>query len=503
MTLALQTDLAREIKERSGENVFLCYQCKKCTAGCPVAPYFDLTPNQVLRACQFGQTDMVLNSRTIWICAACETCSTRCPQGIDIARIMDVLEIMAQERKVKPKARTVPLFYRAANHTINWFGRMWELGLMAELYISQIVLGTPPRKEFFRQLFKYDVEMAVKMLRHGKLKILPSIARAPRNGKRPAAIEPEGSMPSYPEPRPRAEPAAVESGTIGYYPGCSLHVTGIEYHLSTEAVAHQLGLKLAEPKGWVCCGTSPAHNTNHYRAIKLPMQTLALAQQQGMSYLTAPCAACYSRFRVAMHEVEHDAELRKKIAADIGYDYQGGIQVDSLLTTITDRVGYEAAAKPIVKPLNGLKVACYYGCLLTRPPKVTGEEHFEYPTNMDELMRVMGAEPVDWSYKTDCCGGSLSLNTLDVALDLSHKIMKNAKECGADLVVTACPLCHINLDARQKQINDVYPDGACIPVVYFTQLMGIAYGVSPKTLGLPKHFSDGIGVLKAKNLLSE
>jgi len=506
MTLTLQTDLAHEIKERSGENVFLCYQCKKCTAGCPVAAFFDLTPNQILRACQFGQTDMVLNSRTIWICAACETCSTRCPQGIDIAGIMDVLEIMAQEQKIRPKARTVPMFYKAANRGIGWFGRMWELGLMAELYIREFLAGEPPRKQFFRQLFRYDMAMAVKMLRTGKLKILPSIARRPRNGRRPARrspdIEPD-MMNGYPEaakPAPRPS-VAPKSDVISYYPGCSLHATGIEFDLSTKAVAEKLGLNLVELEGWKCCGTSPAHNTNHYRSIKLPMETLAIAQDMGHSYMTMPCAACFSRFRIAIHEVQQDPGLRQRIATEIGSEYAGGVKVDNLLTTITDRVGYDAAAKPVVKPLAGLKVVCYYGCLLTRPPDVTGEEHFEYPTNMDRLVEALGAEALDWTYKTDCCGGSLSLSTLEIALDLSHKILKNAQEVGADLIATACPLCHANLDLRQKQINDEYGEELHTPILYFTQLMGVAYGLSPKALGLDKHFSDALGLLKEKELI--
>jgi heterodisulfide reductase subunit B2 len=505
MTLTLQTGLAQEIQKRSGENVFLCYQCKKCTAGCPVAAFFDLTPNQIMRACQFGQTDMVLNSRTIWICAACETCSTRCPQGIDIAGIMDVLEIMAQEEKIRPKARTVPMFYKSANRGIGWFGRMWELGLMAELYVREFLAGEPPRKQFFRQFFRYDVAMAVKMLRAGKLKILPSIARRPRNGHRPARAEDVGLdvMNNYPEAvKPAPRPAAAAKGdVISYYPGCSLHATGIEFHLSTMAVAEKLGLKLVELEGWKCCGTSPAHNTNHYRSIKLPMETLAIAQEMGHSYMTMPCAACFSRFRIAMHEVQQDPKLRQRIAEEIGSEYTGGIKVDSLLTTITDRVGYDAAAKPVVKPLVGLKVVCYYGCLLTRPPDVTGEEHYEYPTNMDRLAEALGAEALDWSYKTDCCGGSLSLSTLEIALDLSHKILKNAQEVGADMIVTACPLCHANLDLRQKQINDEYGEDLHTPILYFTQLMGVAYGLSPKTLGLDKHFSDAIGPLKEKELI--
>lgn len=495
MTVTFKTDLAREIRERSNENVFLCYQCKKCTAGCPVAAYFDLTPHQVLRACQFGQADLVLHSRTISICAACETCSTRCPQGIDIARIMDELEIIAQEMNIKSKAPTVPMFYKSANRGINWFGRMWELGLMAELYIREFFAG-----EFdFKQLFKYDLMTAIKMFRSGKLKLLPSVARRPRNGRRQESLEPD-TMSAYPE-APREGPRKPAGDLISYYPGCSLHATGIEFNMSTKAIAEKLNLNLVEPEGWVCCGTSPAHNTNHYRSIKLPMQTLAIAQELGHSYMTMPCAACFSRFRIAMHEVQNEPELRRKIAEDIGFEYTGGIKVDNLLTTITDKVGYEAAARPVIRPLEGLKVVSYYGCLLTRPPDVTGAEHPEYPMNMDQLLEAMGAEALDWSYKTDCCGGSLSLSTLDIALDLSQKILQNAIDVGADIIATACPLCHSNLDVRQKQISDEFGGEFYIPVVYFTQLMGVAYGLDAKTLGMDKHFSDAIGPLTEKGLL--
>jgi heterodisulfide reductase subunit B len=503
MSIVFRTELAEEIRERSGENVFLCYQCKKCTAGCPVAAYFDLTPHQVLRACQFGQADLVLHSRTISICAACETCSTRCPQGIDIARIMDELEIMAAEVGIKSKAPTVPMFYASANRGINYFGRMWELGLMVELYIRELFTWRDGKPLLdFNQIFKYNLGTAIKMFRVGKLKLLPSRGRGYRDGrKRREGIEPD-TMPAYPEPR-KAAATVAKGGVISYYPGCSLHATGIEFHMSTKAIAEKLGLNLVEPDGWKCCGTSPAHNTDHYRAVKLPMETLAIADEMGHSYMTMPCAACFSRFRVAMHEVQHDPELRRKIANDIGYEYTGGIKVDSLLTTITERVGYEAAVKPVVKPLAGLKVACYYGCLLTRPPDVTGAEHFEYPMSMDRLVEALGAEAVDWSYKTDCCGGSLSLSTLEISLDLSHKILQNAIDCGADLIATACPLCHANLDVFQKQIKDEYSADFDMPVVYFTQLMGVAYGIDAKTLGMDKHFTDAIGLLKGMDLLAD
>jgi heterodisulfide reductase subunit B len=204
-----------------------------------------------------------------------------------------------------------------------------------------------------------------------------------------------------------------------------------------------------------------------------------------------------------MHEVQHNAELRRKIADDIGFQYTGGIKVDNLLTTITDRVGYEAAAAPVVKPLEGLRVACYYGCLLTRPPDVTGAEQYEYPMSMDRLLEALGAEAVDWSYKTDCCGGSLSLSMLEIALDLSHEILQNAVDVGADILVTACPLCHANLDVFQKQIKDEYGADWDIPVVYFTQLMGVAYGLDAKTLGMDKHFTDAVGLLSEMGLLTD
>jgi heterodisulfide reductase subunit B len=493
MTVTFKTDLAQQIQERSGENVFLCYQCKKCTAGCPVAAYFDLTPHQVLRACQFGQSDLVLNSRTVSLCAACETCSTRCPQSIDIARIMDELEIMAAEQGIKSKARTVPMFYKSANRGINMFGRMWELGLMAELYIRQFFAWEEGRPLLdFQQLFKYNMGTAIKMLRTGKLKILPSIARPPRNGSQPKAASDSDSS---------QDTQIVAGNTISYYPGCSLHATGVEFNMSTKAIADKLGLNLAEPEGWKCCGTSPAHNTNHYRSIKLPMETLAIADGLGHKYMTMPCAACFSRFRVAMHEVEEDKELRRKIADDIGFEYTGGIEVDSLLTTISERVGIEAAAKPVVRPLDGLKVACYYGCLLTRPPGVTGAENPEYPMSMDRLVEALGAKALDWSYKTDCCGGSLSISTLDIALDLSHKILQNAVDVGANVLATACPLCFANLDVFQKQIKDQYDETFDMPVVYFTQLMGVAYGLDAKTLGMDKHFTDAKGLLEGLQLL--
>ncbi len=178
------------------------------------------------------------------------------------------------------------------------------------------------------------------------------------------------------------------------------------------------------------------------------------------------------------------------------------IEVEHLLTTITERVGYDAIAEAVTQPLTGLKVVCYYGCVITRPPKITGVENYEYPTNMDRLVETLGAESLDWSYKTECCGVSLSITQLPIALSMSRKILRNAGEVGAEAIVVACPLCHANLDLRQAQINEQFDEDYHIPILYFTQLMGLAFGIEPHKLGIDKHFVSAVPLLQAKELIA-
>jgi len=478
MLTELGTDLAQYIREECGENVYLCYQCKKCTAGCPVAEHFDLTPNQLLRAAQFGQKDLILNSKTIWLCAICETCATRCPQGINITAIMDVFRIMAQREGIKPKVLAVPDFYKATLRGIGLFGRMYELGLMGELYIRQFLRGDLD----FRQLFREDMGMALKMFRAGKLSPIPSRGKPPKTGP--------------------VSPAVTDAKTIAYYPGCSLHGTSKEYHMSTLAVTKELGWTLQEPKDWCCCGTTPAHSTDHVLATVLPMRTLAQMEREGHSYMTFPCPSCFQRFRAAIQGVGEDEELAREIRARTGYLPSRGLKMDLLLATLTERMGYEAVAERVTRPLENLKVVCYYGCALTRPPRLTQVKDYEYPTNMDRLVETLGAECFDWSYKTECCGVSLGITQLPIALGMSRKVLHNAKAVGAEAIIVACPLCQINLDSRQKQIEKEYEETFNLPIIYFTQLMGVAFGLDAKTLGLDKHFVDPVRFLEEKGLLS-
>jgi heterodisulfide reductase subunit B len=319
----------------------------------------------------------------------------------------------------------------------------------------------------YQQVWKNDMPMALKMFRNGKLKIFPTFGKPKVKGKTPG-----------------------KKRGIAYFPGCSLHGTSKEYDLSTKAVFHKLGVSLHEPEGWGCCGTTPTHSTDHFLSTLLPMKNIALIKREGLDNITTPCPSCFLRMRTALKETEVDQDLRKKLDRQIPNLSPNEMKVEHLLNTISERVGYQQIASKVVNPLRGLKVVCYYGCIITRPPKITQVKDYEYPTHMDGLMKTIGITPLDWSYKTRCCGVSLGISQLPIALDLSRKILQNAKGVGADAIVVACPLCHVNLDARQKQIEEEYKEEFHLPIIYFTQLMGLAFGSKPEELGLDKHFVD-------------
>ncbi len=443
--------LADTITRELGENVYLCYQCVKCTSGCPLAEEFDLTPNQVLRALQLGEDERVLNSKTIWLCASCQTCVTRCPHRIDLPRINDHLAMEAKKRGIKSKVPEISLFRDVFLRNVRWLGRAYELGLILEMNLRT------------RQPFK-DVPLGLQMLLKRKVSPFPHFARPPK----------------------RAKPVAQKENRIAYYPGCSLHSLSSELDHSTKAVFKELDLELYEPEGWTCCGSSPAHSTDHLLATTLPIQNLALIEQSGFREAMAPCTACYARFKTAQHDIAKDSTLKQAVDTKIGYTFQNQVQVESILDVLEKRVGLETIAKHVKKPLHDLKVVAYYGCLLTRPPQVTHADHPEYPVQMDHIVEKLGATALDWSFKTECCGGSLSLTRTDIVVNLTRKIIENARAVGADVIVTSCPLCHVNLDTRQAALNLDQP----MPILFITQLMGLAFGLETHALALEKHIVD-------------
>ena len=284
-----------------------------------------------------------------------------------------------------------------------------------------------------------------------------------------------------------------------FYPGCSLEGTARDFHLSTKAVAQTLGLALPEIPNWVCCGSTPAHQTDPLLALALPAQNLAAAEGKKVAVC---CAACYSRLKVANHEISGDAAVRQKVAQAIGRDYDGKTPVLHLLEILGRDFGSAAIAKCVKKPLSGLKVACYYGCLLSRPPDVTSFDDAENPTLMDQVVRAAGAQALDWPHKTECCGASYSITDVSIVLKLTRELLKMAKASGADCIVTACPLCQINLDMRQQDIEKKYGEKYGLPVFYFTQLLGLSFGLAPAELGLRSLVVDPLPMLQAKGVLN-
>ncbi len=288
---------------------------------------------------------------------------------------------------------------------------------------------------------------------------------------------------------------------IAYYPGCSLHSTGIEYDTSARKVCGLIGIELVEVEDWICCGSSPAHRCDDLMSLALPAKNLALARQtDNLKEVCAPCASCYSRLKLAQEKMK-DENLKNNIEQITGNKYTEDMKVLHLLDVIVEKVGPEAVSKKVVRNLNGLKVACYYGCLMTRPPKITGRQQFENPTDMELLMEALGAEAVDWNMKTFCCGASFALTQTHVVLELTRKILDDAEASGAEAICVGCPLCHANLDGRQEQINKKFNTNFNVPVFYFTELMGLAFGIKASQLGLSKHLTEVNDFLKERVLI--
>ncbi len=277
---------------------------------------------------------------------------------------------------------------------------------------------------------------------------------------------------------------------ISYYPGCSLHGTAREYDDSIRGVSSLLNIQLHELEDWTCCGASSAHCTDEELAIDLSARNLAIAEKSDRDLLV-PCVACYSRFKMAEKEFEHDP-------GKIHFSYQGKVPIKYVLDYFCETLVLEEIKKKLAKPLSGLKVVCYYGCLTVRPPKVTGIREYENPQHMDHLMELLGAEPIPWSYKADCCGASLVMTRTDIVRKLSGKILAMAKEAEADCLVTGCPMCHANLDTRQDEIEGEKYD---IPILYFTELMGLALGHKDVKKWLQRHITDPAKVLSSKGLI--
>ena len=285
-----------------------------------------------------------------------------------------------------------------------------------------------------------------------------------------------------------------------YYPGCSLHASASEYDLSTREVFNALGIGLDEVPDWICCGATPAHNVDELLSLSLCAKNLELAVQVPGDMAVA-CAACFSRLKFAQHVLKGNEQKLHQVEQAIDAKVPLDQTVKHLLEILVQDLGTERLSQAVKKPLSGLKVACYYGCLLTRPPEVPQLDDCEAPTIMERLLHAVGAETVDWTHRMECCGANFTLSRPGVVLQLTNAVLDSAKAAGADCIMVGCPLCHGNLDIRQKEIEGVYYRSYDMPIFYLTQLVGLALGVPADRLGMDALIVSPQRLLREKKLL--
>jgi heterodisulfide reductase subunit B len=279
---------------------------------------------------------------------------------------------------------------------------------------------------------------------------------------------------------------------FAYYPGCTQETMAREYHESVLAVCSKLGIELSELPGWTCCGAASGHATDYWLSHALAGRNLALAEKQQLDMAVA-CPACYLRLNDTRHEFMNVTKLKERLPSIIDLPYGAKYRVRHILDIIGNSVGIEAVGRKVTRPLSDLKVVAYYGCYLVRPPELTGFDDPENPQTMDNLLKAVGARVPDWRGKVECCGGELSFTGRDVVTRLVAGIMEAAREVDAEAIVTACPLCQANLEARQ-------PGKSPLPVFFFTELLGMAMGIKVEPW-LKRHLISPLGLMRKNRML--
>jgi heterodisulfide reductase subunit B len=273
---------------------------------------------------------------------------------------------------------------------------------------------------------------------------------------------------------------------IGFYPGCSLTGSSREYNESLLAISKEASIELCEITDWNCCGATAAHNLNKELSLTLPARNLALAELDEMDELVVPCAACYNRLVMTQHELNEKEELKTMVSEKLQMPLKNEIKIINVLQFLEKHI--VPRLDQLVKNPLTFDVACYYGCLLVRPQKVMKAERFEDPMTMDVIMQKLGANPIDWPFKTECCGAGFSVSKPEIVGELSGKIVRDAVDRGAKALVVACPMCHSNLDMRRPAIESYLNRKVDIPVIYITQAIALAMGLTPRQAGIQRHF---------------
>jgi len=288
---------------------------------------------------------------------------------------------------------------------------------------------------------------------------------------------------------------------IAYYPGCTLHSSSKLYDVQTQVIMEALGIHLHELDDWNCCGATSSSKTDDFLAIALPARNLGIADSMQMDQLVIPCSACFSRMVTAQERLKDDPSLLNEINQELAKKVTGDICIVSILKVLNRAHESGLLGNKIVTKTEGLKPVCYYGCLQTRfPCDISVEDDIENPQAMDNILRVLGMNPMDWSYKTACCGASAAMNDNELSLDLMGKILKDALDRDANCVVVSCPMCQFNLDAYQKLINKTTKLDKEMPIFFITEILGLAMGKDIGELQIDRHFVNPIKLLKEVSL---
>ncbi|MCL6561045.1 MAG: CoB--CoM heterodisulfide reductase iron-sulfur subunit B family protein [Firmicutes bacterium] len=289
-----------------------------------------------------------------------------------------------------------------------------------------------------------------------------------------------------------------------YFPGCTLHSQARNFDESARTGAAALGVSLEEPSSWQCCGAVFPLVTDIIMPLASPFRTLTRAGQKGNDGLVTLCSACYNVFKRTNHLVKNDAEKRHKLESFVDEGaYCGDLPVLHLLEVLRDKIGFKNLQEKVSKTLEGLRVAPYYGCLLLRPKDEVAFDDLEDPQIIENFLASLGAEPVKFPYRTECCGAYVSVASPDKALKATKAILYSANKHQADCIVVSCPLCQYNLDEKQQEILDGDNSFRPLPVLYFTQLLAIALGLDEKVCHFDRHRVDPQPLLRQKNLIPE
>ena len=274
--------------------------------------------------------------------------------------------------------------------------------------------------------------------------------------------------------------------SYGYYAGCSLEGTASEYDKSLKVVLKALGVSFTEPDDWSCCGSTPAHTVDHVFAAALAARNLKIVEKTGLKTLITPCPSCMTAFKKAQHGMTKSDSFKQEVNDLLDEPYECGVFAKSALQVIYEDVGLDVVAAKVTHALPGLKIAPYYGCILNRPPEIAQFDDPENPVSMDNILAAAGVEVCDFAFKMECCGAAFGVPKKNMVNQLSYKVLSMAIDAGANCIAVACPLCQQNLDLRQEQVNSATGSSFDIPILYFSQIMGLAYGYSPEDLALDK-----------------